>query len=111
MSTRETTTISPLGWPTVGELVGKGTGVSVPVAFGNGEVIAVTDSSWARQVAMAMTMAANLIDGALGIDMLPVPVQLGGGTQVMPAVPAVPGGTAAAAHEGQWRASEDSVAS
>lgn len=70
MTTRETTTTSTLGWPKAGDLVSDGKTASIPIDFGGGEIIAVTDPAWARQLATAAHAVANLLESVLGIDLL-----------------------------------------
>lgn len=70
MTTRETTTTSTLGWPKAGELVSDGRTASIPIDFGGGEIIAVTDPAWARQLASVAAIAANALESVLGIDLL-----------------------------------------
>lgn len=70
MTTRETTTTSMLGWPKAGDLISDGKTASIPIDFGGGEIIAVTDPAWARQLASTATIAANALESVLGIDLL-----------------------------------------
>lgn len=95
MSIRETTKTSQLGWPKAGDVDEKD---RVPIDFGNGERLWVTDPAWARQLATAATVAANALEARLGIDMLPVPRAVTGEgrtvvpeqTGLMPAIPPTP---------------------
>lgn len=95
MSIRETTRVSHLGWPKAGDLDRNHD--RVPIDFGNGDRIWVTDPSWARQLATAATVAANALEAKLGIDMLPHAPAAGERrpaapeeTGLMPAIPPAP---------------------
>lgn len=97
MSSRETTTARQLGWPRPGELEYRDGRWCMPVDYGQGEIVRVTDPAWARQAATAYTIAANALEAKLGIDMLPTPEGDGERrpaapeqTGLMPAIPPTP---------------------
>ncbi|GAA3172867.1 hypothetical protein [Nonomuraea roseoviolacea] len=70
MSARQTTTTATLGQPKAGDITGAGRDLRVPIDFGGGESIIVTDPAWARQLANAALAAANVLESVLGIDLL-----------------------------------------
>ncbi|MFI6793625.1 hypothetical protein ACIBG4_40475 [Nonomuraea sp. NPDC050383] len=70
MTSRQTTSTATLGWPKAGDIAGSGKTVAVPIDFGGGETIVVTDPAWARQLANAAIAAASVLESVLGIDLL-----------------------------------------
>lgn len=98
MTSRETTNSSTLGWPKPGQLEYRDGRWSMPIDYGHGEIVRVTDPAWARQNATAFTVAANALEAKLGIDMLPLPLEgerraAPEQTGLMPAIPTPTGRT------------------
>lgn len=72
MTSLRRTSWTPLGRPVAGELIRGESGPVVPISLGLGEDLHVADSTWARELAAAASVAASVLESENG---LPAPAE------------------------------------
>lgn len=72
MTSLRRTTWTPLGRPVAGELIRGESGPVVPISLGLGEDLHISDSTWARDLVAAASVAASVLESE---DGLPAPAE------------------------------------